>query len=130
MIKMLIPQKPLTQSRALYCFVINQLATPGLGSLLGGRPLAGAGQLSLAILGCLTMMIWFFQTMKAYYGTMVGDTAPPGNIHFLIAGALIFGVSWFWSLATSISLIRETSVKPPENPSATPPRITNPPPKM
>jgi hypothetical protein len=76
------------------------------------------------------MMVWFFQTMKAYYATLVGDSARPGNIHVLIAGASVFGVSWLWSLVTSISLIREAKTEPPAGPAALPPRITNVPPKM
>lgn len=129
---MLIPQKPATQTRALYCFVINQLATPGLGSLMGGRPLVGGLQMSLAVLGCLLMLVWFFVTMKAYYATLVGDTGQPGDTRFLIAGAVFFGISWVWSLWTSISLLREVQAQPPAAPVPVPvpPRITNIPPKI
>jgi len=129
---MLAPTKPLTQSRAIYCFVVNQLATPGLGSLMGGRPLAGGGQISIALIGFFLVIFWFFQTMKAYYGTMVGDSATPGNVHWLIAGGLFFGASWIWSLVTSISLIREakTELPPPPKPPVIPPVITKVPPKM
>jgi hypothetical protein len=92
---------------------------------MGGRPIAGGGQITLAIVGCVVMMIWFFQTMKAYYATAVGDEATPGNVKLLIVGASVFGVSWLWSLVTSISLLREVSVEPPPTPPAVPPRITN-----
>ena len=131
MIQRDIPPKPLTQSRALYCFVVNQLATPGLGSVIGGRPLPGAGQLSLAIIGFLLVMFWFLQTMKAYYGTLTGDSVAGANIHYLISGALFFGAAWLWSLVTSISLLREaTANESKTGPVMPPPRITNPPPKM
>jgi|SRR6185437_6579972 len=132
---MLAPTKPLTQSRAIYCFVVNQLATPGLGSLMGGRPLAGGGQITVALIGFFLMIFWFFQTMKAYYGIMVGGSGKAGNVNFLIAGALVFAVSWIWSLVTSISLIREAKVEPPTPPTppkppVIPPVITKLPPKM
>jgi len=91
---------------------------------MGGRPIAGGGQLTLAIVGCVLMMIWFFQTMKAYYATAVGDPATPGNLKLFIAGAVVFGISWLWSLVTSISLVRETSISPPQISPAVPPRIT------
>ena len=97
---------------------------------MGGRPVAGGGQMTLALIGCVLIMVWFFQTMKAYYGTMVGDSVAAGNIHFLIAGALFFGASWLWSLLTSISLLREAKTEPPAGPAIVPPVITNPPPKM
>ena len=91
---------------------------------MGGRPIAGAGQLTLAIIGCILVMIWFFQTMKAYYATAVGDPSTPGNVKLFIAGAAVFGVSWLWSLVTSIGLVRETNISPPQIPTAVPPRIT------
>lgn len=131
MIKTLIPQKPLTQSKALYYFAINQFATPGLGSLLGGRLLPALGQLALSIIGFFLVVFWFFQTMKAYYATLTSDSVESGNIHYLVAGALFFGAAWLWSLVTSISLLQEAKANELKNgPTMPPPRITNPPPKM
>ena len=43
------PPAPLSRSAARNAALLNQCATPGLGSLMAGRRLAGIGQLLLAI---------------------------------------------------------------------------------
>jgi hypothetical protein len=89
--------------------MINQLATPGLGSLLGGRYVAGAGQLLLALAGCGLVFYWFWQTVIIqYYGLMFNQQSE-GKSYAVwgeIGGTVMF-VSWLWSLVTSISLYRQ-----------------------
>ena len=55
------PRQPLNKSKARNCALINQLATPGLGSLMGGRIFAGIGQLILAVAGFIMVTGWFIQ---------------------------------------------------------------------
>jgi len=43
--------RPLSRARAANCILVNLAATPGLGSLIGRRYLAGSGQLALALVG-------------------------------------------------------------------------------
>jgi hypothetical protein len=119
--------KQLSPAAARNCFFVNQFATPGLGSLMGGRILAGLGQLLLAIIGFGFVMIWFYQTIKIYYS--LADEEIPDSPHvsyarYFFAGALFFGASWLWSLLTSISLIRGAKVPEPPPPGSIPPRIT------
>jgi 4a-hydroxytetrahydrobiopterin dehydratase len=105
-------RKALSAARARNAALLNQLATPGLGSLLCGRWIAGLGQLGLSLLGCALILVWFFRQMSAYYGMMFSDAQPAQpNIKMLTAGAVLLGLSWFWSLATSFSLMREASDK-------------------
>lgn len=98
--------------RARNAALLNLLATPGLGSLLAGRWLAGTGQLVLALAGFTLIMVWFFRIIIPYYSMMFGDTPPP-PIRWStgVAGAWFFAVAWFWSLATSISLHRHASAE-------------------
>jgi hypothetical protein len=107
------------------CFVINQFATPGLGSIMGGRLRSGIGQLSLAVTGFGLVMVWFALTMIQYYGQITSDA--PVKIHWgpALAGVVIFAFSWCWALVTSISLLRE-SKSDSMGGSELPPRITNP----
>ncbi len=80
-------RKPVSHARARNAALLNQLATPGLGSLLCGRWIAGAGQLALALAGCALILAWFFREMSAYYGMMFSDAAPDQpNIKTLEAG--------------------------------------------
>jgi hypothetical protein len=85
-------------------------ATPGLGSLIARRFLAGTGQLLLALAGFTLMLVWFVQMMIRYYGLMFSETQPRlPKLVLLEAGAILFALSWLWSLVTSISLLREAS---------------------
>jgi 4a-hydroxytetrahydrobiopterin dehydratase len=48
--------------------------------------------------------------MVPYYSLMFSDAGPrPVTLKMLVAGAGLFALAWFWSLATSISIFRETS---------------------
>ena len=124
--------KPLSPAKARNCFLMNQFATPGLGSLMGGRVIPGIGQLLLSLAGFAFIMFWFFRTMKEYYSLM-GEDAPSVSSsygRFFLAGAMLFGASWLWSLLTSVSLMRQAKTPEPPPPGTIPPRITNIPPKM
>jgi 4a-hydroxytetrahydrobiopterin dehydratase len=103
--------KKISRAKARNAALLNQLATPGLGSLMARRWIAGTGQLLLALAGFLLIMIWFAQMMLGYYGQMFSDAPPrpttgPTN---LILGTGLFGLAWLWSLVTSFSLLREAS---------------------
>ncbi len=91
--------------------LLNQLATPGLGSLLARRWISGSGQLLVSLVGFGLVLVWFVQMMLGYYGQMFGDGsahhAPP--LTNLILGAGLFALAWCWSLQTSFSLLREAS---------------------
>lgn len=113
--------KPLSRSNARNCFLINQLATPGLGSVMGRRFLAGACQLLLAVTGFVLLLVWMCQFF--YYRIMqaAGEpvtSKPIGRIGEW--GLICFGAAWIWSLFTSISLLR--NVEPEPQP---PPRISD-----
>lgn len=103
-------QKTISRAAARNCFLANQFATPGLGSLMGGRWFAGIGQIILAVAGCVMVLVWFFKVMIQYYG-QIGSDAPthlnPIDWKTLVVGAIVFAASWLWSLATSLSLIHE-----------------------
>src|SRR5208283_1639333 len=91
-------RKPISQSAARNAALVNQLATPGLGSLMAGRWIAGLGQLALAVAGFVMVVVWFFAVMVQYYGQITGDvsTHPAGWIGE--TGAILFIASWFWAL--------------------------------
>jgi hypothetical protein len=94
-------------------FLINQLATPGLGSLMAGRYLAGIGQLALALLGFGLLIAWFISLMTQMYRQLTTD-APARSVAWLgEAGAAIFVLAWIWSLVTSLALLREARASEP-----------------
>jgi hypothetical protein len=121
--------KPLSPASARNCFLVNQFATPGLGSLMGGRIVAGIGQLLLAFLGAALFIYWIAKVMQEEVNLADVET-PVSYGKWGLAGGCFFIASWLWSLLTSISLIREAKEQEPKNPPAAPPRITNAPPKI
>jgi 4a-hydroxytetrahydrobiopterin dehydratase len=118
--------KPVSRAKARNAALLNQLATPGLGSLLCGRWVAGSGQLLLSVAGFILIMVWFFKEMIPYYGLMYGDEPPHlPDLKMLTEGGNLFVVSWLWSAFTSFSLWREATsgrLRSLEN-SAAPPQL-------
>ena len=78
--------------------------------MLGGRRLAGAGQLLLALIGFGLFMWWGGWTMVDYYGLIMigGDQREPVS-HAVWGwwGTGLMVVAWGWSWVTSLSLLRE-----------------------
>lgn len=99
----------ISHTKARNAALLNQFGTPGLGSLIAGRWIAGAGQLALAIAGCGVVLIWFVKEMHQLYGQIDGDVVVQPIGHIFLIGAIVFAAAWFWSLITSISLIQEAS---------------------
>jgi 4a-hydroxytetrahydrobiopterin dehydratase len=101
--------KKCSRAKARNAALLNQFATPGLGSLLAGRWFAGTGQLLLSLAGFTLVTVWFVKVMIQFYGQISGNVEvnPVGSVGLL--GAIMFAVAWCWSLATSYSLLRGTS---------------------
>lgn len=93
---------------------LNQFATPGLGSLMAGRRLAGAGQLMLAVAGFTMVIVWFVQVVVRAYHEILGGPVSAPHYWLGVGGVAVFIASWFWALGTSLKLMREARRKPSE----------------
>jgi len=103
-------RKPVSRAKAKNAALLNQLATPGLGSLLCGCWIAGSGQLVLSVAGFVLVLVWFFKEMIPYYGMMFSDQPPHlPSLKMLADGGILFGIAWLWSGLTSFTLLREAS---------------------
>jgi len=101
------PNSPLSRARARNAVILNQLATPGLGSLLARRWVAGIGQLVLAVAGFVLICSWFISVIIALYQQINSDAHPHTANWLGWTGAAAFGLAWLWALWTSFSLLRE-----------------------
>jgi hypothetical protein len=114
------PPKAMTPGRAWTCVLINQLATPGFGSIAGGRRIVGTCQLIVALAGFVLLTGWMFHY---FYQLSMGDleTWTPDKSYAWLGkwGLICFAAGWFWALATSISLLRQAKAEQP----AVPPRM-------
>jgi hypothetical protein len=110
---------PVNRSLAVRCLLVNQFATPGLGSLMGRRFLAGSAQLTLALAGFAGVIGWFVQIIVAAWQQLAGNPAQPKPYPWMgTAGLILFVTAWLLSWTTSVSLLREArrnaAIEPPK----------------
>jgi hypothetical protein len=120
-------RKALSRTAARNAAMVNQFATPGLGSLMVGRWIAGTGQLLLAVAGFVLVVLWFWQTVMQLYHQIDGDEAPHSVAGLGKIGAALFIIAWFWALFTSISLVTRAKSEEPVVPPVDPSPHVNPP---
>lgn len=101
--------KKLSHAKARNAALLNLFATPGLGSLLAGRWLAGTGQLLIFLAGFFVYCAWAFSNLTKYYSLMYSDmpVEATGWNQAAWTGVILCAASWLWSLVTSVSLMRE-----------------------
>jgi len=95
--------RPPSRATARNAALLNLLATPGLGSLLARRWIAGSGQLLLAVVGFTLFLTWFVKEMFQYYGQISGDVEVRPIGVFLEMGLILFCHAWLLSAVTSHS---------------------------
>ncbi len=71
--------KKISRAKARNAALLNQLATPGLGSLLARQWIAGTGQLLLSVIGFTLVMVWFVEELIGYYGQVFQRQAGEGS---------------------------------------------------
>lgn len=107
----------ITPAKAMSCALMNQLATPGLGTLMAGRLISGAIQLTLAIAGFGALLVWFVLFMRFYYGALIDGSATEFHQHWIgKAAGIIFASSWLLALVSSISMVTKARRASPEPP--------------
>ena len=104
-----LARKKVSRAQARNAALLNQLGTPGLGSLLAGRWVAGVLQLVVFLAGFVLFCVWAVRNLVQYYQMMFNDApkAPPGSGVLALTGMGICVLAWIWSLQTSYSLLRE-----------------------
>ncbi len=102
---------PPSRATARNATLLNLLATPGLGSLLGRRWLAGGGQIILFLAGFILFCVGNFNIIASYYRLAFSDIPPPGGHsgNTIWMGVVVCVAAWLWSAVTSFSLLREAA---------------------
>ena len=120
------PNRPISRARAASCALVNLAATPGLGSLMARRIVAGIGQLLLGLLGFILIVGWMFELFHRVFLQQFGDPVPPDSSGWMWKwGLLFFGAGWLWSLVTSLSLLRQAKADGQVEPKPIPPRMAD-----
>jgi hypothetical protein len=127
-----VSRRPISANKARLAVLVNQCATPGLGSLMAGRYIAGTGQLLLALAGAALILLWFANILRVAY-TLMESSGEPELRHWV--GLLGFGLlflAWCWSWISSLGILREVrraqehrmqSADTAATPAAVPPRL-------
>ena len=113
--------KPLDRTTARNCILINQFATPGLGSIMAGRRLEGTGQLLLSAAAFAMVIGWFVLVAINFYNAIVNGLEPERVGWLGRAGGLTFVAAWLWALYSSVQIHRCSKEK---EPPGVPPRLT------
>jgi hypothetical protein len=94
--------------------------------MMGRRFFAGSGQLILAFAGFFLILGWMFKLFYRIFQEQLGGTVLQNSSGWMLKwGLIVFGISWLWSLATSVSLLWEAKMAERGNPQKTPPRLAD-----
>ncbi len=106
---------------------MQNIATPGIGSLKARRIFEGIGQLSLAIASCFLICAWVIEWSYRIYGAQMDEAIPPDSSGWLLKwGVICFSVSWLWALITCVRLVRQAKTAEKKNAQKkVPPRLPN-----
>jgi hypothetical protein len=118
-------ESPLSRDRAWAC-VMQNLATPGLGSLKARRIFTGVCQLTLAIASCLLICAWVIGWSYRIYLAQNDEAIPQDSSGWLLKwGIIFFGGSWSWALITCVSLVLQAKAAEHVNSKNVPPRLAD-----
>lgn len=85
----------------------NALVLPGLGSVLTGRWISGLLQAAASLIGFAMTAHWAFAWLEQVLreGLLTVD-GPGPRFGYGLAGLLLFGCAWLWSVASSVVLVQ------------------------
>ena len=96
------------RDRLQVAIILNQLATPGLGSWIAGHRIAGAGQLLVACSGFVIVLADFGHLLAALWHAVTGyAAASDAPVAISKTGLTLFLAAWCWSGITSLQLYLE-----------------------
>ncbi len=105
--------------------VLNQLATPGLGSWIAGHRIAGAGQLLVGLVAFADFLFQFALLIAGLIQVALGDLDNPTfPTDSLKRALLVLAIAWCWALITSFQLLHERRRLPPDLPASPAPGPT------
>lgn len=91
--------------RQQLAIIVNQLATPGLGSWMAGHRLAGGGQLIFACVGFLLLSLYLVRLVTDAWSAATQGVPPVTRPNSdWQRPLLLFGIAWLWSGVTSVQI--------------------------
>jgi len=111
---------PLTRRKAWACAALNQLAFPGLGTIMAGR-WTGYVQAVIMVAGFVLFTGFILLFFKAMFSFAMDPAALEQDLKAAYqpyawaaeSGLGLCLLAWFWALFSSFALLRQTRPKPP-----------------
>jgi hypothetical protein len=105
---------------------MQNIATPGIGSLKAGWIFTGVCQLSLAIVSCVLVCSWVIGWSYRIYLAQNDEVIPQDSSGWLLKwGIIFFSGSWLWAMVTCVSLVRRATMAERQTTQKVPPRLAN-----
>jgi hypothetical protein len=94
--------------------------------MMGRRFFAGTGQLILAFVGFFLMLGWMLKLFYRIFQEQLGGPISQNSSGWMLKwGLIVFGISWLWSLVTSVSLLWEAKMDERKNHENAPPKLAD-----
>jgi hypothetical protein len=100
--------RQISRTTAWICLLINQLLTPGLGTLVAGRLWSGLIELAIAFVGFGFVMAWFFIFFKLIATAEDLEAGLRPRAWLVVVGLGLFGLAWLLSLISGINIVRRS----------------------
>jgi len=114
------PRKYLSPGRAWAYVALNQLAFPGAGTVMAGRAV-GYVQATIMVAGFVLTMWYLLVWINGIFSFALSNSADETQYKAgykaytwtLQYGVALTLIAWFWSLVSSIAIIRSAKKEPP-----------------
>lgn len=120
-----MPKIRLSRDRAWACVMLN-VTLPGWGSLKAGKVWTGIGEMFFALSGLFLLFVWMAKWMTRIWESELGEAVSPvpgGRIWG--SGVVCIVISWIWTTATCIHLMRQARADEEETRKNAPPRLSD-----
>jgi hypothetical protein len=102
------------------------ISVPGWGSLKAGRKFAGIAEMVIVFAGLFLLGAWMFEWFNRIIQSELDNPLPPAPANWLWeSGVACCVISWLWTIASSVSLIRQAKAYEKENRQTIPPRLSD-----
>jgi hypothetical protein len=120
-----MPKIRLSRDRAWAC-VMQNVTLPGWGSLKAGKKFTGMGEMFFALAGLFFLFAWMVKwIIRIFQSELDEDLSPIPSATLWQAGVVCVVISWIWTMATCISLMRQARADEAEIRKNPPPHLSD-----
>ena len=105
----------ITRQRGWTCFFVNQLACPGIGTMMAGRRVLGMLQVVVMLIGVCGALAFLLMYLNAVYKFAIDGSITEAKFNAMrppkwlgVGGFALCVVAWLWSLFSSFRILNES----------------------